>query len=61
MYFVKKKKRTVVCSYVVEVSKIPTDNLALLGNCYLYVNNVKLIFQGEVEGVKCELSCMFSH
>lgn len=45
-----KKNVPVVCSYVVEVSNVPADNLALLGNCYLYINNVKLIFQGEVGG-----------
>lgn len=51
-----------ICLYVVEVSKIPADNLALLGSCYLYVNNVKLIFQGEGGSVEIyELSYMFSH
>lgn len=44
-----------ICSYVVEVSKIPADNLALLGSCDLNVNNIKHISGGDGV-VKCELS-----
>lgn len=33
-----------MCLYFVEVSKVPVDNLALLGNFYLYVNTAKLTF-----------------
>lgn len=48
-----------VCAYVVEVCKIPADNLTLLGNCYLYVNNVKFIFQEEVWGLNVSLAICF--